>query len=237
MRLNQLLIVAALLPLQGCARARPVAAPVPAEIGIEDSQVAGTIPAPQQAAADRPIGVDDVLDVQVFEVAELSRIVRVSPDGQISYPLLGAVAAVGKTPRELEQNLEDALRGRYLRDPHVTIEIKQYGTPPIYVLGEVQQPGAFVATDRSGLTVLRAVALAKGLKITAAGKRVVLIRTDPAGARVQHTLNMNDMVKGSSPDVALQANDIVYVPKDSEKAIVQGTVDALLRVVSFRGVF
>jgi polysaccharide export outer membrane protein len=204
--------------------------------GEGSARPTGTGAGIQQASADRPIGAADLLEITVFEVPELSRTVRVSESGEISLPLLGATAAAGKTPRQLEASLRSQLQRSYMHDPQVTVEVKELGTPPIYVIGEVNQPGAFVATGRSTLTVLRAVAMAEGTKPTAAGKLYV-IRTGPNGDRVQMQVSMKDIVRGRTPDVALQANDVVYVPKSTERSLALGAIDVLVRTVTFRTVF
>jgi polysaccharide export outer membrane protein len=234
-----LLVLPLLVP--GCAAKTSTGAPVPV---VEASGVNGDSsarppvagPATQQMSADRPIGAADLLEITVFEVPELSRTVRVSESGEISVPLLGATAAAGKTPRQLEASLRAQLQRSYMHDPQVTVEVKELGTPPIYVIGEVNQPGAFVATGRSTLTVLRAVAMAEGTKPTAAGKLYV-IRTGPGGDRVQLQVSMKDVVRGKSPDLALQANDVVYVPKSTERSLALGAIDVLVRTVTFRTVF
>jgi polysaccharide biosynthesis/export protein len=190
-----------------------------------------------QSATDRPIASDDVIEITVFEVAELSRTVRVSERGDISLPLLGVVPAAGLTPRELESQLRAQLQGSFMHDPQVTVEVKEIAAPAIYVVGEVNQPGAFVPSGRGGLTVLRAVAMAKGWTPTASPSRAVVIRTVPTGDRLQIQVNMNDIVRGKMDDLVLQGNDVLYIPKNTEKAVALGAVDTLLRLVTFRAAF
>jgi polysaccharide export outer membrane protein len=221
----------------------PAGAPVPTTSGAgEDS---GPVLAPEMSGTaaragspgDRPIAADDVLEITVFEVAELSRSVRVSEGGDIALPLVGVMRAAGLTTRELESQLRAQLQRSYMHDPHVTVEVKEIGTPAIYVVGEVNQPGAFAPSGRGGLTVLRAVAMAQGWKSTASPNRAVVIRTVPTGERLQIRVNMNDIVRGKMTDLALQGNDVLYIPKSTEKSVALGAVDMLLRMVTFRAVF
>ena len=108
---------------------------------------------------------------------------------------------------------------------------------PVYVLGEVNQPGAFSSSAGDGITVLRALSLARGFSQAAAASRTVVIRSGPGGQREQVPVDLEEMLRGRAPDLALRPNDVLYVPKNSQKAVVAGVVDALLRVVTFRTVF
>jgi polysaccharide export outer membrane protein len=243
-RIQQLLFATcALLLLPSCAPHAPARGPVPHTSGAgEDSSPAlppelnGTTRR-AGSQADRPIAADDVLEITVFEVAELSRTVRVSEGGDIALPLVGVMRAAGLTTRELESQLRAQLQRSYMHDPHVTIEVKEIGTPAIYVVGEVNQAGAFVPSGRGGLTVLRAVAMARGWKPTAAPSRAVVIRTVPTGDRLQIQVNMNDIVRGKMDDLVLQGNDVLYIPKSTEKSVALGAIDTLLRMVTFRAAF
>lgn len=232
-----------LLLLSACARNTSVGEPVP---GLEaDGSNGGSIAlaglptstAHQALPADRPIGASDLLEITVFEVPELSRTVRVSEGGDISLPLVGALRAAGKTTRALEASLRDHLQRSYMHDPQVNVEVKELGTPPVYVVGEVNQPGAFHPSGRSALTVLRAVALARGTTPAAAAGRVVVLRPTVTGDRLHLRVDLNDIARGKTADLALEANDVVYVPKNTERSIAIGAVEALIRTVTFRAVF
>jgi polysaccharide biosynthesis/export protein len=214
---------------------------VPAGNPLPTSQNGGFASAPEWSdtvsgrtrGADRLISPYDVLEITVFEAAELSRAVRVLEGGDISLPLVGVVQAAGQTTRDLEAELRAQLQ-RYVHDPHVTVEVKEVGTPAVYVVGEVNQPGAFVPSGRGGMTVLRAVAMARGWKPTASPNRSVVIRTVPSGDRLEIPVDMNDIVRGRMDDLVLQGNDVLYVPKNTEKVLALGVIDTLVRLVTFR---
>jgi polysaccharide export outer membrane protein len=184
------------------------------------------------ADSDRTIIPRDLVDVTVFDAPDLSRVVRVADDGMISLPLLGPVQAAGRTPRALEAALQDTLRRTYMRDPRVSVTVREPAPQPVYVVGEVNQPGAYSPSGEEQLTVLRAVAVARGAKPSAQGRAFVL-RPQPTGEPLRIRVNINDMVQGKSPDLVLIPNDVVYVPKSTERAIALGTVDALVRIVTF----
>jgi polysaccharide biosynthesis/export protein len=192
---------------------------------------------PATPGGGRFIVPHDLLEITVLEAPELSRTTRVSDSGDVSLPLLGQMRAAGNTPMEFETAVAHKLRETYMKDPHVTVEVKEAAAQPIYVLGEVNQPGAFTTAGREGLTVLQAVAMARGVKPSGSMGRSVLIRTAPNGERHQLPVALDDVLRGRARDVVLQANDVLYVPKNTERAVALGLVDALVRVVTFRAVF
>lgn len=119
------------------------------------------------------IGFDDVLDINVFEAQELNREVRVSSAGEISLPLLKSVHAGGLTPRELELVLEELLRRTYMKDPHVSVFVREMQSHPVSVLGAVRKPGVFQV--RGSKTLLEVLSLAEGLADDA-GETVIIMR-------------------------------------------------------------
>jgi polysaccharide biosynthesis/export protein len=117
--------------------------------------------APVAGPQDYRIGSDDVLEISVFEAQELNREVRVSSAGEISLPLLESVHAAGLTPRELELVLEEFLRRTYMKDPHVSVFVRETQSHPVSVLGAVRKPGVFQI--RGSKTLLEILSLAEGL--------------------------------------------------------------------------
>jgi polysaccharide biosynthesis/export protein len=207
-------------------RSPPGALPLPHVAGVGEGET----------NQDRLIVAGDLLLISVFGASDLSRGVRVSAAGDIALPLIGVTRAAGGTPRQLEQDLSVKFR-TYMREPSVTVEVTEAAARPVYVLGAVNQPGAFIPTGSQDLTVLRAISVARGLDPAAAGSRAVVIRTSSGGERHQFPIDVNAVLRGAATDIQLQPNDVVYVPKNTERVIALGVVDALLRLVTFRGVF
>jgi polysaccharide export outer membrane protein len=129
--------------------------------------------APRNDPQEYVIGPEDVVDINVFEASEMNRGVRVSASGEISLPLLGAVTAAGLTPRELETNLEELLRQKYIKDPHVSVFVRDMQSHPVSVMGAVRKPGIFQI--RGSKTLLEILSLAEGLADDA-GETVVIMR-------------------------------------------------------------
>ena len=130
-------------------------------------------PMPTYNPQEYLIGSEDVLDINVFEAPEMNRDVRVSASGEISLPLLGAVAAAGFTPRELETSLEVLLHQKYMKDPHVSVFVRDMQSHPVSVLGAVRKPGIFQI--RGDKTLLEILSLAEGLADDA-GEDVIILR-------------------------------------------------------------
>jgi polysaccharide export outer membrane protein len=107
------------------------------------------------------IGAEDLIEVTVFEAPEMNRQLRVSASGEISLPLLGAVRAAGLTPRELETVLEELLRRKYLKEPHVGVFVREMQSHAVSVVGAVEKPGVYHI--RGSKPLLEVLAMAEGL--------------------------------------------------------------------------
>ena len=129
--------------------------------------------APAATAQEYRIGPEDVLNINIFEAQELNREVRVSASGEISLPLLGSVRAAGLTPRELEFVLEELLHRTYMKDPHVSVFVREMQSHPVSVMGAVRRPGVFQI--RGSKTLLEVLSLAEGLADDA-GETVIILR-------------------------------------------------------------
>lgn len=165
---------------------------------------------PLQAREYR-LGSDDLLIIKVYREEELDRRIRVSSDGNISFPLLGKVKAEGLTVSELEDKLTEGLR-KYLKKPQVTVSIDEYST--ITVTGQVEKPDAYEL--RGELTVLEAIGLAGGFTKIAARNDVKVIRIEN-GERKTIRVKIADISKkgdkAKDKDVSLKRGDVVFVPE------------------------
>lgn len=154
------------------------------------------------------IGREDVLDVAVWRDPDLSRTVPVRPDGMISLPLLGDVAAEGKTPHELAKSLGEAL-SPYVQDPRVSVIVREVNSTRVYVTGEVAQPGAYALRGRMSLVQL--IALAGGFSDFADRDAIRIIRQGD-GEVMQ--VRFSDMVgnDASKQGLRLRPGDTIVVP-------------------------
>jgi polysaccharide export outer membrane protein len=152
----------------------------------------------------------DKLAIKVFQVEDLSGEYQVNSAGQISYPLLGTVEAVGKTPAELSAFIAARLGAKHLRSPNVQVNIKEgeAAERTITVDGSVKTPGAFPV--KGPMSLMRAVALAQGLADNADPKRVVVFRT-VNGQRMAAGFDLTAIRRAQADDPAIYPNDIVVV--------------------------
>jgi len=123
------------------------------------------------------LGPEDVINIDVFNVPELSKNVRVANDGMISLPLIGRVQAAGLTAEELRKELADKWGENYLQDPQVTVFINEFKAKPVSVIGAVEKPGLYSLTGQRNLIEVLSMAGGFGKKSTSpAGRTVVITR-------------------------------------------------------------
>ncbi len=132
---------------------------------------------PASVVSNYKLASGDVITIKVFGEDDLSREkIKLTDAGTVFYPVLGELQVLGRTVGELEKNITDGLRGRYLVNPRVAVSIDEYRQ--FYVNGQVDKPGAYAF--QPGLTVAKAVAIAGGFKERASQNKMFVIReTDP----------------------------------------------------------
>ena len=209
-RLAHMGLLAAMgLVMVGCAHNEPLVSTDRLTVMPEST----TLPPPERqdlTAADRPslIGPLDTIQIDVFNVPDLSREVQVDAGGQIAMPLIGTLDARGRTAQELAQTIENALRGRYVRNPEVTVNIRSSVSQVVTMEGQVVEPGLYPVTNQ--MTLLRAIASAKGLSEFARQEDVVVLRT-VNGRKMAGLYNIEAIRRGAYDDPAIYANDVVVV--------------------------
>lgn len=179
------------------------------------------LPAPNRSdltADDRLalIGPLDTINIDVFGVPELTRKIQVDAGGKIAMPLIGTLDAGGKTPGELATQLQRALAGRYVRDPNVTVNIDSSVSQVVTVDGQVVEPGLYPVTNQ--MTLLRAVASAKGLTEFARVQDVVILRT-VEGRRMAGLYNIAQLRRGVYDDPPIYPNDLIIVGDSPQRRL------------------
>ncbi|WP_299691793.1 SLBB domain-containing protein [Hydrocarboniphaga sp.] len=169
------------------------------------------------------LGPGDAVTVQVFGRPEFNTTAYVSEDQTILVPLAGPVKVGGLSPADAAMRVGDALRdGQYLVNPQVSINISQFRSQQISVLGEVHTPGRYSIESRT--SVLDMLAQAGGVNETGADV-ITLIRTGTDG-QVEHLpINLKKLVSGdpSQSQVALRGGDSLFIPR-AEQYYVYGEV-------------
>lgn len=187
------------------------ASPAPAQQPAAIAPAAADRPQAAQSAArnDYRLQAGDKLRVEVYKDAQLSQSVQIRPDGKITLPLVGDVAAMGMTPIELRERLTTALKD-YMNNPVVTVIVVEATLPTAFVVGEVNHPGP--VTLQPNMTVLQALAVAGGLKDFADSKNIRILRKSVTG-QTAVPFNYRDAIRGAgSSAVLLQPGDTVVVP-------------------------
>ncbi|MGB3470880.1 MAG: polysaccharide biosynthesis/export family protein [Erythrobacter sp.] len=181
------------------------------------------MPAPVRndlVAEDRPslIGPLDTIRVDVFDVPELSREVQVDASGRIAMPLIGTLDAGGKTAAEVAELVAIALRGKYVRNPDVTINLINSVSQVVTVDGQVTEPGLYPVTNQ--MTLMRAVASAQGLSEFADLEDVVVLRI-VNGQKFAGLYNIAAIRRGVYADPPIYANDLVIVGDSPQRRLFQ----------------
>jgi len=155
------------------------------------------------------IGPEDILDIQVWKNAELSRTVPVRPDGKVSLPLVNDIQAAGLTPNELRDQLTTRL-AEFVPAPEVAVIVREVHSVKVAVMGAVRIPGRYEV--KSPATVLELIAQAQGLTDFASGDHIVVIRQNGA-ATIRVPFNYRKVANGSEADnFFVRAGDIIFVP-------------------------
>ena len=216
----------AVIALQGCATG-------PRNFGGDPqlSVVAGdTLPLPTRSDAtdvDRPyfIGPFDKLTIGVFGIEELrEREVQADSGGRIAFPLVGVIEAGGKTPEEVATIVTDRLRGSYIRDPQVTVNLKETVNRVVTVDGQVNRPGTYPVVGR--MSLVRAVATAGSTTEFARLKDVVVFR-EVGGQKYAALYNLEAIRDGAYGDPEIFANDVIVVGDSASRRLFKDLLQGL----------
>ena len=194
------LLALALAALPACAPRSTQPAPAPPK--------SGGVLAQDLAAAT--LGAGDVFEVRVFQEPELSGIFQVGPQGDIIYPLCKRVVVEGLDPNGAAEKLRSCLSEGYLRNPQVSVLVREYNSKKVFVFGEVQKPGTFPFQD--GMSIVQAITLAGGFTRNASQNSTSITRR-VNGQEVKTKVNVQDIALGKASNVTLEPGDIVFVPE------------------------
>ena len=198
----QLAALLACVMVTGCS--------TPGPIGTEPSiQVANLseLPPPDGATLSQ-IRTLDKITVTVLGFPDLSRELVVGQSGQFQFPLIGTVNAAGRSPNEISNDISDRLRGRYVVDPQVIVDVVEQPGCLFTVGGEVNSPGRFDAVGPT--TLLEAVASAGGTSDTAELTEVLVFRA-VADEKYIGVYDLKAIQRGNYSDPLIYAGDIVQV--------------------------
>ncbi|MCM2346373.1 MAG: polysaccharide export protein [Acidovorax soli] len=202
--------------LDSMVRAVAIAALAMAVVGCASWAGAGHPAAPAKASApdyNYIVGPGDTLNIIVWRNPELSQVVPVRPDGQVSTPLVDGLVAQGKTSVQIARDVEKEL-GKYVRDPVVTVIVTGFVGPyseQIRVVGEAAKPQFLPYKQK--MTVLDVMIAVGGLTDFADGNRATLVRS--AEGHKRYNVRLNDLIKHGDigANVEVLPGDILIIPQ------------------------
>jgi protein involved in polysaccharide export with SLBB domain len=162
----------------------------------------------QEVPPDDQVGVDDAFEVRVYGEPDLSSTYRVASDGTIDFPLAGRVPVAGMQIGEIQKALSERLRNGYLKNPQITVSMKEWNSRKVSVLGQVQKPGPVAYHPH--MTIVDAIALAGGFTGIAA-KNSVNLRREEGGKVQSRVYPVADITEGRAVNVAVLPGDVLVV--------------------------
>lgn len=156
----------------------------------------------------------DVIEVEVFQEPELSKKFKVSAQGTINYPLLGAVSVTNLTILETEAKISKLLEENYLVEPRVNVIVSSTASRRVNIFGEVKKPGTFSISTDEPFTLLATLSKAGGFTDIADIKKIRIVRQNSDKEEIIK-INVYDLINGRKgiKDIPLINGDIITVPE------------------------
>jgi polysaccharide export outer membrane protein len=163
---------------------------------------------------DYRIGPLDMLEISVFQVADLNKTVQVNSGGQIALPLIGMVVAGGKTVSELEAEIAAKLQASYLQSPQVSVFVKESTSQRVTVDGAVKEPGIVSLTGQ--MTLQQTIAVSGGLEPGADPS--ILVFRNIEGKRMAAKFDLKAIRAGKAEDPVVYGGDVIVVDRSGIRA-------------------
>jgi polysaccharide export outer membrane protein len=169
--------------------------------------------------ADYQLGAGDLIEIRVFGVSQFDHTLRISSQGTIKLPILDPVVAAGLSAAQLERRLADLLDPDIIKDPQVSVFVKEYRSQPVTVLGAVKNPGQFQVMLQ--LRIVDVISMAGGLQPNAGDVAMIqrpsasgvddeIIRVDLRELLEKGDLRLNTVVRGG---------DVVHIREREEQYV------------------
>ncbi len=178
------------------------------------------------------VSTGDRLNITVFRVEALSKDYRVDLAGNIPFPLIGDVPAVGRTTNDIREEIARRLGERYLRNPDVTVAVLESTNNNVTVEGGVRRPGLFPVTGP--MTLIQSIAVAGGIDPAQGNARRLAIFRQIDGQRMAAAFDLESIRRGEMPDPEIFPGDIVVVASNANRGLFQDILQALPLIALFR---
>ena len=168
-------------------------------------------------AEDSSLGADDQLEITVYlgggstKIEDISKVYPVSADGGLSFPMIGTVAAVGRSAQDVEDEIRTRLADGYIVSPNVTVQVKEYRSKKISIFGEVRKPGTLAW--RPSMTINEAISDAAGFTAMAKPNAAVVTRRVDRDHTEKFTVPIEKIANNQAPQFYMRPGDSIYVPK------------------------
>lgn len=211
--------------LTACASSRGGSIPYERELAAPDA------PSVVALEAGYKIAPMDKLAIKVFKMEDMTGEYEVDLAGHISLPLIGEVDAANMTTAELDTVLTGRLGEKYLENPDVSVALKQSVGRMVTLDGAVREPGSYPVLR--SLTLMQAVALAKGVTEDSNPRRIAVFRTI-GGKRQAAAFDLTDIRRGQATDPPIYPGDIVVVDGSAIKALQKQLLQTIPLLSIFR---
>lgn len=212
---NLFCVVFAGLMMAACGSSLPLKdIPSGATLGVAD-------PVKPEIGHDYHLSPGDIVQIEVVDVPTLNRTAQLDAQGMITMPYLGLVPAAGKTATELTMELQNRYGEKYLKNPEISVAVKQARVDTFVVDGSVTAPGVFPVGEKT--TLIRALAQAKGLDNLANPKGIVVFRVIN-NQRVAGVFDLNEIRAGKQPDPPIYPNDTIVVASSGARRTLKDVV-------------
>lgn len=220
------LLLPVILLLSACATHRPPPPTPPRPIPPpEPLALPKNMPRPELVLVP-----GDLVRISVHQQPDLELETKIPDNGMISYPLIGAVQAAGKSSSVLEKTIREKLAADYLQSPSVTVTVKEYVKRKVFIVGGVTKPDGYELASDARMTVLQLVAAAGGFTDKASKDLVQVVRRQGNGQRTVMCFSLVEVERQISQgkadaDLDLWPDDLVVVPAALRVAYVLGQVN------------
>lgn len=159
--------------------------------------------------SDYIIGPEDLLEIRVFELPELSNTVRVSSDGKINIPPIGDINVNGIPKSEVEKKIQSLLQNNFLNNAHVVIFIKEYKSQKVNIIGAVRKPGNYPILAKK--TLLEILSEAGGLNENAGEKIYIFRKNNPEIVKLE--INTKELLSEGNVDfnIIIKPGDVINI--------------------------
>lgn len=207
-------IILSFAVLSGCSSNRPLSN---AEIGARNIEYEPTLTQKEaEVIPEYQLGFNDIIEIKFFNTPDFNETITVRPDGKISLQKIEELQVTGMTPSQLDSLITEKYK-EFIKDPEITVIVREFGGYQVYVLGEVNSPGMFPL--QRNMSILHALSTAGGAKNGAQLGNVMVLRQkgknkfEALKIDVKKLLNSDNKEDVIQNNLAIKPYDIVYVPK------------------------